>query len=237
VNPSGSIATLSREVDGTPITFADDVAITSDGTIYFTDASSRFTNRESFADIFEHRPHGRLLAYDSGTGTTRLVLDGLYFPNGIAVGPNERYLVFSETSMYRIRRLWLTGESSGKADIFMDNLPGFPDNISFDGRDTFWIALAGGARSRAWLDPLLPHPWLRKILWRVPGLFSATSTGEGYVLGADLDGNVIHTLQDVMGETYPDTTSVIEYKGWLYIGSFSADGVGRIRAPEYSGPQ
>ena len=68
-------------------------------------------------------------------------------------------------------------------------------------------------------------------MWRVPGLFSATSTGEGYVLGLDLDGRVIHTLQDVTGETYPDTTSVIEYKGWLYIGSFTADGVGRIRVP------
>src|SRR3970040_95716 len=68
-------------------------------------------------------------------------------------------------------------------------------------------------------------------MWRIPGLFSATSTGEGYVLGLDLEGKVIHTLQDVTGETYPDTTSVIEYKGSLCVGSVSADGVGRIRIP------
>lgn len=70
------------------------------------------------------------------------------------------------------------------------------------------------------------------MMWRVPGLFGETSTGEGYILAIDLQGNVIHTLQDGTGQTYPDTTSVIEYKGSLYIGSFSADGVGRIPVPE-----
>jgi hypothetical protein len=68
-------------------------------------------------------------------------------------------------------------------------------------------------------------------LWRIPGLFSATTFGEGYILGLDLKGHVIHTLQDVTGETYADATSVIEYKGSLYIGSFTADGVGRVRVP------
>jgi sugar lactone lactonase YvrE len=231
VDPAGNIAMLSRELDGTPINFADGLAITSDGTVYFTDASTKFINRESVADIFEHRANGRLLAYNTSTGVTRLLLDGLYFPNGVAVGPNETYLLFSETSMYRVRRYWLTGERAGQADVFIDNLPGFPDNVSFDGEDTFWVALAGGPRLRATLDPLLPHPFLRKIMWRIPGFFGGTSTGEGYVLGLDLEGNVIHTLQDLTGQTYPDTTSAIEYKGALYIGSFSADGVGRVRVP------
>jgi sugar lactone lactonase YvrE len=145
VDPAGNITMLSREVDGTPINFADDLAITSDGTVYFTDASTRFTNKGSLSDVFEHRPNGRLLAYDSSTGDTRVLLDRLYFPNGIAVGPNEMYLLFNETSMYRVQRFWLTGDRAGQADIFVDNLPGFPDNLSFDGEDTFWVALAGGA--------------------------------------------------------------------------------------------
>jgi sugar lactone lactonase YvrE len=235
VDPGGNIATLTREVDGTPINFADDLAIASDGTIYFTDASTKFTNRESVSDIFEHRPNGRLLAYTPSTGLTRVVLDGLYFPNGAAIGPNEAYLLFNETSMYRVRRYWLTGERAGQTDTFIDNLPGFPDNISFNSHDTFWVALAGGPRLRAALDPLLPHPFLRKIVWRIPGFLSGTSTGEGYVVGLDLHGNVVHTLQDPSGETYPDTTSVIEHMGWLYIGSFSAHGVGRVRVPESRG--
>lgn len=231
VDAAGNMTALTREVDGAAINFADDLAITSDGTIYFTDASTRFTNQESVSDIFEHRPNGRLLAYDSNTGKTRLLLDGLYFPNGIAVGPGEAYLVFNETSMYRVSRYWLTGDRAGQVDIFADNLPGFPDNVSFDGEDTFWVALAGGPRLRAMLDPLLPHPLLRKIVWRIPGFLSDASTGQGYVLALDLEGNVIHTLQDLTGETYPDTTSVVEHDGWLYLGSFTADGIGRIPVP------
>jgi sugar lactone lactonase YvrE len=231
IDGTGNITTLTREVDGTPINFADDLAIASDGTVYFSDASTRFTNMESFADLFEHRPNGRLLAYEPDTGETRLLLDGLYFPNGVAFGPSERFLLFNETSMYRIRRYWLAGEQAGEVDIFADNLPGFPDNVTFNGEDTFWVALAGGPPSRAMLDQLLPHPFLRKVLWRMPWLFSAASTGEGYVLGLDLDGKIIHNLQDPTGNTYPNTTSAIEHNGILYIGSWSADGVGYIPVP------
>lgn len=210
------ITTLTTHVDGRPITFADALAISSAAMVYFTDASTRFTNKESSSDIFEHRPNGQLLTYDLGTGRTRLLLDGLFFPNGVTFGPGEAYLLFNETSMYRTRRLWLKGDKAGQVDTFIDNLPGLPDNISFDGEDTFWIALAGGPRLRAALDPLFPHPFLRKMMWRIPWLFGATSTGEGYVLGVDLEGNVIHSLQDVTGGTYPDTTSAIEHNGWLY---------------------
>jgi sugar lactone lactonase YvrE len=231
IDELGNITILANQVNGTSINFADDLVIASDGKIYFSDASTKFTNLESFADIFEHRPNGRLLVFEPATGETQVLLDELYFPNGVVLGPDESFLLFSETSMYRIRRYWLSGDKEGQVDIFIDNLPGFPDNITFNGENTYWVALAGGPKSRATLDPLLPHPFLRKVLWRLPWLFSATSTGEGYVLGLDLEGVVIHTLQDPTGETYPDTTSVIEHHGVLYIGSYSADGLGCIPVP------
>ena len=231
VDKAGSITGLTNEVDGTPINFADDLVIASDGTIYFSDASTKFTNRESFADIFEHRPNGRLLVFEPDTGETRLLLDELYFPNGVALGPGENFLLFNETSMYRTSRYWLTGDKAGQVDIFIDNLPGFPDNITFNGEDVYWIALAGGLKTRATLDLLLPQPFLRKVLWRLPGLFSGASTGEGYILGLNLEGKVIYNLQDPTGEVYPDTTSAIEDNGLLYIGSYSTDGVGRIPVP------
>jgi sugar lactone lactonase YvrE len=231
VDETGNITTLTKQVNGTPINFADDLAIASDGKVYFSDASTKFTKLEFFSDIFEHRPNGRLLVFEPDTGETRLLLDELYFPNGVALGPDESFLLFNETSMYRISRYWLTGANAGQVDNFIDNLPGFPDNITFDGEDTYWVALAGGPKSRATLDPLLPTPFLRKVLWRLPWLFSATSTGEGYVLGLDLNGNVKHNLQDPTGEAYSDTTSAIEDSGMLYIGSYSGDGVGRIPVP------
>lgn len=231
IDKAGNLSLLTNEVNGTPIIFADDLVIESDGTIYFSDASTKFINRESFADIFEHQPNGRLLSYEPKSGETRILLDKLYFPNGVALSPDESFLLFNETSMYRINKYWLKGIKSGQVDIFIDNLPGFPDNITFNGKSTFWVALAGGLKSRAMLDPLLQRPFLRKVLWRIPWIFSSDSTGEGYILGLDLDGNIVFNMQDPSGAVYPNTTSVIEYDGKLYIGSYSANGLGRISVP------
>ena len=66
---------------------------------------------------------------------------------------------------------------------------------------------------------------------RVPQSLQPAPTLQGYILGLDLDGNVIYTLQDLAGDTYAPTTSVIEYERKLYIGSLSMAGVGRIDIP------
>ena len=63
-----------------------------DGTIYFTDASTRFSPAEwggtyeaSVLDILEQAASGRVLAYDPATASTRVVAHGFSFANGIAL--------------------------------------------------------------------------------------------------------------------------------------------------------
>ena len=231
VEKNGNISVLADHVNGIPINFADDLAIASDGKVYFSDASTKFPYSEYLADILEHRPNGRLLVFDPITGETSVLLDELYFPNGVAVSPDERFLLFCETSMYRVRRYWFTGDYAGQVDDFIDNLPGFPDNITFNGSDTYWLSLAAGPKNRAVRDPLLPKPFLRKILYRLPGFMWPAMPDEGYILGLDLDGNVKYNLQDPNGEFYPNTTSAIEANGILYLGSFKNDGIGKISVP------
>jgi hypothetical protein len=41
----------------------------------------------------------------------------------------------------RVTRYWLTGPNQGQSDVLADNLPGMPDGISFNGQDTFWVAM------------------------------------------------------------------------------------------------
>jgi sugar lactone lactonase YvrE len=228
----GSVSILTNQVDGVPINFADDLAIALDGKIYFSDASTKFPPADFIADLFEHRPNGRLLLYDPKRGETSVLLEELYFPNGVAIGPDESYLLFCETSRYRVQKYWLKGDQAGQVDVFIDNLPGFPDNITFNGTDTYWLALAAGPKSRAVTDPILPKPFMRKILWRLRNFMSDTGPDEGYILGLDLDGNVKYTLQDPDGEFYPNTTSAIEANGMLYLGSHKNDGIGKIPVPE-----
>jgi hypothetical protein len=57
---------------------------------------------------------------------------------------------------------WLTGSKQGQADIFIENLPGSPDNITFNGRDTYWLALYAPRSSV--VEFLQARPTLRGIL-------------------------------------------------------------------------
>jgi sugar lactone lactonase YvrE len=231
ISPDGTIKVLTNEVDGNPILFADDLDIASDGTIFFSNASTKFPNDEFMLDVLEHQPNGQLLSFDPASGSTNIVLDNLYFANGVAISPDQSFLLVVETTAYRVTRYWLDGANKGKADIFIDNLPGIPDNITSNGSDIFWLALNQGPPTRETLDPLLPLPFLRKIIHRLPESLSPAPTRFGYVLGIDPHGGVRHNLQDPTGEIYADITSVIEYGGMLYLGSIGEDSIGRVAVP------
>lgn len=42
----------------------------------------------------------------------------------------------------RCKKYYIKGERKGSVDIFIDNLPGAPDNLRYDGEGHYWIALA-----------------------------------------------------------------------------------------------
>ncbi|RMG22891.1 MAG: SMP-30/gluconolactonase/LRE family protein [Bacteroidetes bacterium] len=228
VDSSGHIDVLATEAAGRAFGFTDDLDIGQDGTIYFTDASWKFSVHEWRKDIIEHAPNGRLLAYDPHSGSCRLLLDSLYFANGVALSPEEDFLLVNETSKYRIRRYWLKGPKAGSAEVWIDNLPGFPDNITSNGQGTYWLALAN-VRNEA-LDKLLPHPFLRKMVMRLPEFMQPQQQRHSFALGLDANARVVHNLQDPKGRLSP-VTSVLEWEGKLYLGSLSDPAFGIVPRP------
>ena len=54
--------------------------------------------------VIETNHLGRLLAYEPQTGQVRTLLDSLYMPNGIALSPEEDFIMMSETSIGHIVR-------------------------------------------------------------------------------------------------------------------------------------
>lgn len=228
ISPDGSIKVLSTEQGGVPFRFTDDVDIATDGTIYFSDASFKFTFEENISDLMEHQPNGRLLAYDPGTRTTRLVLDKLYFANGVAISPDQSFVLVVETGKFRVQRHWLTGPQQGISEIFIENLPGFPDGISSNGEDTFWLALVSPRQPN--VEAMLPLPFLRKIVMRLPEALIPAAENYGFVLGLDMEGRVVYNLQDPAA-AYAQITSVQEHEGMLYLGSLVEDAIGRLPVP------
>merc|ERR1712151_24235 len=64
------ISLLASEIDGVPIRFADAVVEASDGSVYFSDASTKFGYDRWVLDLLEAKPYGRLLKYDPITRKT-----------------------------------------------------------------------------------------------------------------------------------------------------------------------
>ena len=230
VDRLGTVAVRAQEAAGIPFGFADDVAVASNGKVYFSDASTRYGPSEMVYEALEARPYGRLLEYDPITDQTRVVLDSLYFANGVAVAPDDSYVLVAETFRYRIQRLWLKGPKTGQAEIFADNLPGFPDGVSATDRGTFWVALYD-LRSPLLDRYVHPRPWLKRLLAKLPRALLAKKPRYGLVLEVDRAGRILRSLHDPTGKHLAAITSVEEHDGHLYLGTVKGDAIGRYRLP------
>jgi sugar lactone lactonase YvrE len=225
----GSISVLTTQAEGVPFRCTNDLDVASDGTIYFTDASYKYPLTQLKADLLEHQPNGRFMAYDPRSKQTRVLLRDLNFANGVAVSPDQSFVLVNDTGSYRVRRFWLNGSKQGQSDVFIDNLPGFPDGISSNGRGTFWLALVN--RRDSALDSLHPHPFLKKIVWRLPNFLQPNIKRYAFVLALDTNGKVVQNLQDPSPQCFAQIANVVEHKGMLYFGSIGESAIGRMALP------
>ncbi|MEZ4452592.1 MAG: SMP-30/gluconolactonase/LRE family protein [Nannocystaceae bacterium] len=230
VGDAGAVKVLVDTHGGKPIRFCDDLAIAGDGTIYFSDASFLRSVEEWRVEVIEHRPNGRLLAYHPERGETTLVLGDLYFANGVALGPDEASVVVTELSSYRVTRVWLAGPKKGEHEVLIDDLPGFPDNITYSPeRGAYWIAL--GSPRNGLVDGLSGWPGLRKAVLRLPEALQPAPVKHAIAVAVDDTGKVVAAPQYVDPSAYSPVSSVLEREGWLYLGSFAGDGVAKVKAP------
>jgi sugar lactone lactonase YvrE len=227
LDAQGRLVPLATQAEGVPFGFTDDVTIDKPGHFaYFSDASSRFGYGHDGEAIIEHGGDGRLLRYDFQTGKTSVLLDKLEFANGVTLGPEDAYVLVNETGAYRISRYWLSGPKAGTHDLFIDNLPGMPDNLSFNGHERFWVALY--APRNALLDATAPHPFVRKMIIRAMMVLPKPVEKRAFALGLDLEGKVVANLQDGSSGNYSPITTVREYGDWLYFGSLKARNMARL---------
>ena len=228
MSDSGEIDVLATTLGGEPLRFVDDLDVEASGAIWFSDASQRFDYTQVALDFFEGSRTGRLLRYDPKTRTSEVMTDGLFFANGVTLGPNEEYVLVNETGMGRVHRLWLSGDKAGHRDIFVDELPGTPDNIRFDGVDTFWIAMPS---LRASIDGLAALPRLRALLsWLPIPLLEGAAQPASFVIGVNLKGEVVHNLQD-QNNPFHYITGVTPCGDNLYLGSLQTDSIGILERP------
>ena len=226
VAPDGAVTLLTDSADGLRFGFTDDVAVASDGVVYFTDASDKFGFGDHMLDLLEGRPHGRLLRYDPVSKQTKLLADGLYFANGVALAKDESFVVVNETYRFRLSRHWLRGPKAGTTELFGAELPGFPDGVSQSGRGTFWVAMFT-VRNPAG-DFLAPRPFLKQMVANLPRFLWPKPEPYGLVIELDESGVPIRSLHDVSGAYVEQVTSVHERGDRLYLGHLHRDRITRV---------
>ena len=226
INKAGEVKVLAEEADGVKFGCLNDLDIGADGTIYFTEASNKFPMSQFANDILEHQPNGRLLALEPQSRRPRTLLRNIYFANGVAVSPDQTFVLVAETGMYRIRRVWVREPKMGQNDVFIDNLPGFPDGISSNGRDRFWLALV--TPRQALFDRMLPYPFVRKVVARLPKFLQPAPQRYSFVLALDPQGRVVENLQNGSSDCYAEIANVVEHNTTLYFGSIGEDTIGRF---------
>lgn len=97
VSRDRTVKMLASKAEGVPFGITDGVDVSSDGLIYFTDASYKYKLHDYALDVFEGKPHGRLLRFDPTLNQTTVLARDLYFANGVAISPTQDFLVFCET--------------------------------------------------------------------------------------------------------------------------------------------
>jgi len=216
VSKSGTVTSLVSAVDDERLVLTNNASVADDGTIYFTESTNRWTLDVYVNDLLEGQTTGRLLVR-SPSGELRTLVGDLQFANGVALDGAQESVFFAETGRYRVSRYWLKGDRAGQTDVFLDNLPGFPDNLSFDD-GILWVALASPRQGI--VDLMNPKPWLRSLAFRMPDALKPKPLRHGIILGYDDKGTLIHNLQDSTG-TVAITTSARFSDGRVFIGSLA----------------
>lgn len=221
IDRNGKVSSLLTEVGGQALIYANNLAIGPDGTIYFSESSSKFgalsangTYEASLLDIMEHGGHGRVFAFDPDTGHVDVLMENLNFANGIAVSHDGEFLLISETGHYRVLKHWLAGEQKGQTEVLLDNLPGFPDNLKSGAQGRFWLGLAAPRNNL--LDRLSDHPTIRKLVQRLPTALRPKAVPSSHVIAFNGDGEVLMNLHDPAAR-YPTLTGVVETNRALYL--------------------
>jgi sugar lactone lactonase YvrE len=230
VDAQGRVETLATTHGGKPFRFTDDLAIGSDGTIYFSDASWKFPLSEYKLDLLEHRPNGRLLAFHPDTNRVEELARDLYFANGVEVTPDGTGVIVCETWAYRLVRISLAAGTRGKKTTFTNGIPGFCDNVRYSrDRGVYWVAV--GSPRLPTVDGTAGSPAMRRLFARLPAYFLPKPASHAMVVAVNLEGIIVDAMHYEGAGAYAPIASVVERRGELFIGSFREHGLLRVRIP------
>ena len=139
---TGAAQTAIDAFDGRPLNSPNDVVVTRDGAIWFTDPSyghlQGFRPPPALADsVYRHDP---------SSGRTDLVANGFDKPNGLAFSPDERVLYVSDNGAPHHLRAFAVddGKPSGPGRVLAIGTPEHPDGLKVDSEGRIYASASTG---------------------------------------------------------------------------------------------
>ncbi|HYN29715.1 MAG TPA: SMP-30/gluconolactonase/LRE family protein [Dermatophilaceae bacterium] len=223
VDPAnGAIEVLVDLVDGVPMRFCNNAAVSRDGTLWFTDSSREFGIDAWKDDLVAHTRSGRLLRRDPD-GTVTTVLDGLAFANGVALAADESAVFVAETATCRVVRHDLRPTTTGLRTTPFARVPGHPDNLSLGTDGLVWVTVASPP------NPVLGRlqrssERVRRLALRIPERLKPRPERTVRVTAYRLDGTLAHDVS-LDASSWHMATGVREHGGRVWLGSLEEPAV------------
>ncbi|KAH0622841.1 hypothetical protein JD844_025571 [Phrynosoma platyrhinos] len=173
-----------------------------------------------------------LLEYDTVTKEVKVLMGGLRFANGVQLSPSEDFVLVAETTMARIRRYYVSGLMKGGEDMFVENMPGFPDNIRLSSSGGYWVAMSAIRANPGFsmMDFLSEKPWIKRIIFKLLNQETVIKFVPKYSLVVELSdtGSYRRSFHDPNGMVATYISEAHEHNGHLYLGSFRSPFICRL---------
>uniref|UniRef100_A0A914EMN3 Strictosidine synthase conserved region domain-containing protein n=1 Tax=Acrobeloides nanus TaxID=290746 RepID=A0A914EMN3_9BILA len=223
-------------IEGKALTLADDLDVVDENTVVFSDATTKWKEEDAMYDFLENAPNGRAILLNIKTKETKVLFDKLFFANGVQMFPDRKSFLVAETSMARVTRYYLEGPKKDQREIFVENLPGLPDNIRLNSHGNFYIALPS-IRDPEKFDLkefLAPYPWVRRIMMQLIPISVIEKAGiskYGLVIEVDQNGKILNSFHATNGDINFNTQASDD-ENYIYLGGLRSTFIARVQKPK-----
>lgn len=230
ISPMKEIKVLAAtDEKGKPFLIPNGLDIADNGMMYFSNTSeiSSYTIKYGRKIIMEMKPLGGLYSYNPETEEVKTLIKGTYFGNGVVISKDQDYLLLVETTKYRVIKYWLSGTKVGQTEIFINNLPGFPNGISIREDGSYWLGFST-KRNKA-LDKIHSKTEMKKFVYSLPEFMQPKAETFGMIMNISREGKIIESLFDTNGTVLSEAGAVKEFNGHLYIGGDVLPYIGKYK--------
>lgn len=249
LNPEATLGTIQslgkgvlavadmNDSNSRPVKFCNDLDISLDGKRAYMSEPYAYPGaamgEAAFEEAVSLANNGRLWMFDLEKQTAQLVVQDLHFVDGILIDRGsedaqgiEHSVVISETTKFRMLRLFISGEKAGTAEILQEGMPGMPDGLTRDEHGRIYAALfSPRTKVATWLHA---NPWMKPLIFRLPHRLFSEQKQTGFVVLDPTGKKVLYWLMHD-GSKVKALSKVLPEHDGIYFSSFDKDNQGAHR--------